>query len=300
MPISLEHYVEAAGASSKRSRWVLLALMTASIFGMAGYLSAREGAWPWDRLHELDVVEKCVNGTNPKLTACTPKEVEAAAEMLLRWRYADAPPILDIEHAPESKKSEMLGRLVKERPDLASEVEHHIEHQRDSIMDHTAVLTAPFLGFSFDVNDLGFVATATFLPLLLVLGLSLRREAQNIRKLRAYAKTTGSLATAEDLILMRQVFTIVPPKDDERHPVLDVVSWLNSLLLLLPLAVLSLIMLMDFSTISIGQALSSTGVAFLTTVELVGVIGAFGLIVWCVFEQRGLRGELLHARWKEA
>lgn len=298
MLVAPEKYVDFAGEASKRSRWVLLALLVASIFGMAAYLAARAGAWPWDRLRELNVVQKCVNSAKGASSAtCTADEIDSSAEMFWRWRYIDFDTNERIQEASPRDKPELFRAVIAARQQLDDQVEHHIQHQRDVIMDRTAIMTAPFLGFSFDVNDLGVVATVTFLSLLLVLMLSLRRERENIQILRAHV---GDEAKREALALvsMRQVFTIVagPDNGTPRKPN-RLLANLDSLFLAFPLVVEGLITWMDISTLKIGEILSASGTIFLTITEGCGVVGSLALVALCVREQRRLRRELAPERW---
>jgi len=295
--LSIDHYVESAGEASKRSRWVLLVLIVASIFGYAGYLAARPESWPWHRLELLNLTLRCADVNNKRHADCSDTEASQAGELLLRWEYIKSP----VQTVKELEQSPV---------DVAA-LKHHIEHQRDSIMDKIANQTVPVLGFSFDVNELGKIASATFVAMLLVMLLSLRRERQNVQLLRSRAildavedkdsRAPGKLRLSEarDLIYMRQVFSIVSNVNTEQKPglVLRLASKVHFVLVWLPIVVEGHIISMDIGTMGIGNALSSDSTRSLLYWEGIGGLVCILLAALCNVQQHKLDKEFEPAKW---
>lgn len=207
---SLAPYIAAAGDASKRSRWSLLVLIVSSIFGYASFLSARSEAWPWHRLGLLETTRRCMDINAPDHALCTDGDANRAGEFLVRWEYVNT-------------RAKTVAELSKLAVDTTS-LKHHVEHQRDIIMDRITSQTVPVLGFGFDANDLGKIATLTFMVMLFVLLLAIRRERQNVQLVRRRAQersqTSGgqvSLDQVRALIYMRQVFSIIMDEPAERR-----------------------------------------------------------------------------------
>lgn len=292
----LNRYIESAGDASKRSRWVLLVLIVSSVFGYASYLSSRTEAWPWHRLELLNTTIRCIQKHDNPHIPCTRREVEAASAFLTRWQYTDT----------EAHTVDELARLDID----VNALDHHLLHQRDIIMDRIASQNVPILGFTFDVNDLGKIATMTFVILLLVLLLALRRERQNVELLRnraikiAGGSNTAALAEARDMIYMRQVFSIIADPNPKRRffkrALLSIGSKLHIGIVWVPVWVEWKIFRMDLGTMGIGEALNSSSTTFLLAWELIG--GGFSIVLalLATLEQWGLDKDFDRSKWEPA
>ena len=77
-------------------------------------------------------------------------------------------------------------------------------------VDNSWVIRVPFFGFSFDVNDLGFLGGIGLLTILVCLRFCLSREVNNLRLSFDVARQTSILELREfyTLLAMRQVFTV--------------------------------------------------------------------------------------------
>jgi len=137
------------------------------------------------------------------------------------------------------------------------------------------IIRAPFLGFTFDVNDLGIIASIGFLMILTLYRFFLARELENLGLSFNEAKSMGfaELYKFYTLLMMRQVFTI--PQSDNKSPsyfrqhVPKMLTWL-------PVLILVLIVVDDLSTFSIGTDINN-----LHAVLSVGC-GIFGT-AWCIW-----------------
>jgi hypothetical protein len=121
-------------------------------------------------------------------------------------------------------------------------------------------VSVPFLGISFDINDLSVLSAVTFIFLLTLLLFNTRREAENLSAL--FDGLTGQeLKDVYKILSMTQVFTIPPklmPNSSDPFGVTEGIwRWLARLLLLTPLIVESVVLWCDFHTIPAAVALSS-------------------------------------------
>jgi hypothetical protein len=125
-------------------------------------------------------------------------------------------------------------------------------------VDTSFTIRVPFLGFSFDVNDMGLMGGIGFLVILTCYRFFLSRELNNLRMSFEEARQLGMdhLGEFYKLLAMRQVFTVPVTKHIKRTWFLAVtpklLSWLP---LVIYLAVVVNDVMKDVQTSWIGSAL---------------------------------------------
>ena len=213
--LTLQNYLEAAGESSQRTRFVIIIIAVASILTFAGLLNSLENTWMLQRVRAIanpDTSEKYILHKLPNLDPNDKESIKSA-----RDKFYDA--------------------AVK------------------SYVDNSYNIHVPFLGITFDVNDLGLIGGLGFIILLILFRLSLSRELDNLRLLFEQAKANKELRIFYNLLAMRQVLSVphMESRDKEGGRGLAIVPKIISIL---PLIMLTVILGNDLRTYSAGDILS--------------------------------------------
>lgn len=183
------------------------------------------------------------------------------------------------------------------------QLKRHLQNLQDSFVNRTMNVSAPLLGFSFDLNDLGLIGGLSFLFLMMWLYFSMRREEDNVRLL--FEDIDGALkAEVYKLACMTQVLTIPPEQREHKAK-----WWIGALrkaskgilkgtLLLLyatPFVVQSFVLWLDRDTWTNGSALNGGFVIdeFVSGCALGGLICVFTIL--CLY-----RSHQVDERWRKA
>ncbi|HEX3747677.1 MAG TPA: hypothetical protein VHW09_27265 [Bryobacteraceae bacterium] len=241
-PLDIQDYLEASSDASSRTRAALLALIVASIVAFAAVLHTMQGRW----MHER---------------------------------------ILAAQNIRSSYVAKELGPYPERRglsADEYGERVRHYEHRYLGLCDalvktdiENFIVSAPFIGFTFDVNDLDVLGAVGLFVVLLVYRFFLARELENLKLSFRAAKALGMAELDKFYILlsMRQVFTT--PQSDFKSPS-RFRSITHKILIWMPVAVLGVIEYDDCISFDIGADINNihsvTGVS----------CGALGLIfsIW--------------------
>jgi hypothetical protein len=180
-------YIEAAGASSRRARLVLIVLVTASIVEFAAFWNSRQGSW----IHA--------------------RQLRVSDALKFRvWSNPD--PNLPSDDKAKFDKAKMFADLrginsKQALENLSSELQKIRSEEVDRIR-------LPFFGSVFDVNDLGILGGITFVIVLIWFRFSLLRECNNLDLVFEEAKKRDrdrgheELQRCYDLVGMQQVLTL--------------------------------------------------------------------------------------------
>jgi hypothetical protein len=142
-------------------------------------------------------------------------------------------------------------------------------------VDTAWVIRVPFFGFTFDVNDLGFLGGIGFLVILVCYRFCLTREVNNLRLSFDEAKKKGKdkLEELYNLLAMRQVFTVPTTEHIQKTQFLVItpklIPWFS-------VTVYCAVLRNDFATRSIGSDLERTRYHLLMAFE---IVVAFFLVV---------------------
>jgi hypothetical protein len=131
------------------------------------------------------------------------------------------------------------------------------------------VVRVPFFGFSFDINDIGFLGGLGFLIILTCLRFCLTREIDNLRLAFAEARRIGKLDEFYQLLAMRQVFTVPPNSSIKRTRLLiyvpKLIPWFSVLVYLV-------LVFNDAHTGPIGREIQPQRFTYLMAFEYPAVI----------------------------
>ena len=152
--------------------------------------------------------------------------------------------------------------LVKTQAELGTQPHAPIR----TYVDSSWVIRVPFLGFTFDVNDLGFIGGLGLLVVFVCYRFFLTREVDNLRLSFEEARGIGKDELKEfyKLLAMRQVFTVPLSPDIKRTKFLLLAP---KLICWCPVAVYFLVIYNDAATSKIGDMLRSSRKGFLTLFE---------------------------------
>lgn len=228
--------------SSDRARTVLLFMQVACIVVFMASWHETGFSWTLSRLRTAQAAAyyfDCVETHLP-----TEKSLGLAQSHDVCHYVADAsgkrnPPFseTDLQRAQEYIRDWRL---------TPAQARRDVQNLQDSVVNRAMNITAPLLGFSFDINDLGLIGGLSLLFLLLWLYFSLRREEENIRLLFANPKAPG-FADVYQLASMTQVFTI-PPDLHTKRASRVALNGILQLLYLTPLAAQGFVLFLDFRT----------------------------------------------------
>jgi hypothetical protein len=202
---NLKEYVEASTDAASRTRIVTIILVVATVLVGLGYYNSLESSWPHYRVrHAFDF-----------------SEANLEKQKALIGVHPD--PNGDIPSA-DQKKIEDYQRRTQE---IALK----------EYYDHVLVVTAPFFGISFDVNDLGLVGGLALIIILLLMRYSLSREIKNLNLSFREATEHDQLCEFYHSLAMRQVLTVPERKGEDQN------RWLANFpkyLCILPAAIFTL------------------------------------------------------------
>lgn len=222
--LDIRDYLEASADASKRTRTIIIVMVIASVVVFAGLLNSIQSQWMHRRMVSLADINSSY--TRSKLGPY-PERVKFNSEE----EFTDA------KKRYESRYSEFCGAVER------------------AYVDTSFTIRVPFLGFSFDVNDLGLLGGVGFLAILTCYRFFLSRELNNLRMSFEEARQLGMdhLGEFYKLLAMRQVFTVPVTKNIKRTWFLAVapktLSWL-------PLVIYLAVVVNDVRTAWIGSALA--------------------------------------------
>jgi hypothetical protein len=233
----LGKYLDAAAASSTRSRSILVLMIVASIVIFSASWNSRGGSWLRSRIDCIDAAEQVVDCV--RKGTCVPKDF-----VQLRNGYN------------ETRARECINHY---KIDSSQEAKQMHEDLRHFLIENVLTIHAPFFGLTIDVNDLGILGGFTFVVLLLWYQFARWQEWRNLK--RVFASVPDAHRRDAYLALsMCQVLT-VPPELDAKSG--DKASWqatLSSvvvLLILLPFCVEVVVLGQNLVTMKFGSILSN-------------------------------------------
>ncbi len=242
-PITLKA-LELAKESSDRARTILLIMQVTCIIAfMAAW---REAPFGWT-LTRLKIAQTAVAYLG--YVDCQKKQHPEAPGV-----GPDANSRSDACVAPEGGQALKPAEIELAKAYLAgsnltlAQAEKHLDILYDMLVTHTMNVTVPFLGFTFDVNDLSVLGGMSFLLILVWFYFSLRREELNIAMLFQQHKGQA-LNEVYRLASMTQVLTVTPKAHapENKFKVKALASVLR-LLFFSPLAVQSFVLYIDRKT----------------------------------------------------
>lgn len=284
--------IEKAKEASDGGRSVLLFMQLACIVIFMAAWHEYPGGWTDSRLRTAQAAVWALDCdsvshtefTPPKGKIAEPENIihdechtlaeEAVTNQQLPQREGDS---TISDGSPFTKDEENRARqFIVNKKYSPSQARKYLEDLENSFVDRTVIVSVPFLGITLDVNDLGLLGACAFALFLTWLGLTIRREAENVALLFEQA-SDSDIGEIYRLLSMAQVFSIPPKK-------MDGANWLRRwsrafsrwlwklpdyLLLLAPFGVESFVVYIDRKTFIKGWTVDPHG----ATVEYAWEIG---------------------------
>jgi len=201
----IHEYLDSAAAASRRSRFIVVVLVTASVLSFMALWNSLGRSWTDMRVKNLE-----------DLIRYWPLDGEVERRLGEDWRRRGELERLDVlrnlargmGYFPDAASSEESSTILRS-------LEIRLFHLRRVRADRVLNIDIPVVGASFDVNDLAIFSGITFFIILLLLRYSLARECQN---LCVFADIAGADLdrTLYNLLATRQFLT-VPPMRHRSH-----------------------------------------------------------------------------------
>jgi hypothetical protein len=256
-------YVKAATSASDRARAVMIVLVTATvlvftvIWNTGGWHTS--GGWFDERIRlRVAALKHFDPGFNPdgESLSAEEKDLHQRAKKFLTLAHYNTASTVDKERLSEDVKH--LNRIRTEEIRLV-----HV----------------PFFGIVFDMNDLGIFAGVTFTVVLLWLRYSLAREYRNLKLALNEAEEKKQLKLAYELLVMQQVLTVPPMKDQPRRRIWAFVA---KILYMIPLLIYAWQYKTDWDTSDVGNLLSPRNMTTLLWTNAVMLILILFLTIQCL------------------
>lgn len=284
--------IKAAKESSDRGRWVLLAMQVACIVVFVAAWHELPEDWTFTRLQTAQAAVWLLDcGPNhPEQVLDPTKATDSAGRPHENCHYmgSDGKPTINPFSDQELKSGRKFLAEWKLSP---SEARKQLDELQNSLVERAMNVSVPFLGISFDINDLSLLGGAAFLLLLVWFYYSLNREEINISDLFKNVSDQELVETYQ-LISMTQVLTIPPRLDERKRRKWEGVA---SLLFFTPILVQGFVLGLDGRTLIRGIIINQS----FTRTEF--AIGLILFLIMCIItlECRG-RSKALYDSWSKA
>jgi len=240
--LTIKEYLETAADASRRTRFITIAMVVASVLVLVSVLNSSDAGWISLRLSALQHKTSYAVRKFPLLCKCD-KEVDEQSEIcktvetqedtkgsFLLINKIDS----DLERTKSRKNNtsndEVRAKLSESRKTICDDEILRL-HMFTEAMVRSAAETkytvhVPFFGVAFDINDVGILGGLGLWVLLVLLRLSLRSQ---IVSLRVGFKEAFACDKEEDfyqILAARQVFTF-PPLSHEEQQVVPMQGWIE-------------------------------------------------------------------------
>jgi hypothetical protein len=262
----IQDYLDASGDASKRTRTATIILVVATVIVFAGLLNSQQTNWMHSRL--LNLADERGTYVESKL-----------------GKYPQRNSFPNDDSYRKAAESYHQRYVV------------FWEAVARTYVDNSWVIRVPFLGFTFDVNDLGLLGGIGLLVVFVCYRFFLTREVDNLRLSFEEARRIGKAELEEfyKLLAMRQVFTIPHTPDIKRTRFLLVTP---KLICWFPVVVYLVVTYNDLSTSWIGKTLQLRRYQLLILFEV--IVLAFLIVLAFMVTKRLVRMDgLWDECWQE-
>jgi hypothetical protein len=298
--ISLE-LVGTTEKASRRVRYVLMVIVTASIVAFSGFWNALNFGWKNSRLELLSTLSYSLN----KDSNLYYKIMEGNKDS--RERYIDNEFVKQINDGSIKDIGRFLtdlkNAIIYYRPETLGEVgtEGLLKNYRSLEEECVKTIKIPFFNISFDINDLGPIGGFSFFILLLILYYSLKREYENLNTVHTFIFKNFNEEDRSNyyyLISMSQVLSspqlpIVEMKASSNPKISkeSVIKKLSNIfhkhfskaLYFLPFVLLLMIFIYDYCTMDIGININDFNTQLTVWGELAFTVLILICTLMCIF-----------------
>jgi hypothetical protein len=236
----IQDYLDATGDASQRTRTATIMLVITTVIVFAGLLNSQQSNWMHSRLARL--ADETGSYSQSKL-GNYPKRNE----------FPDDASFKQAVTGYDERYKSLWDAVAR------------------TYVDNSWIIRVPFLGFTFDVNDLGLLGGIGFVVVFVCYRFFLTREVDNLRLSFEEARRIGrdELEEFYKLLAMRQVFTVPRTKEIKRT---DFLVLTPKLICWFPIGVYAAVLWNDLGTAWIGQDLRRARYAFLVSFEGVTLV----------------------------
>ncbi len=276
----LQLHVQLFSAASTRSRAGLYLVIGASVLLFAAAWNSRPSGWMTQRLHtahgafelmgEMERAQRSMEDANIESSSAEPARPEqAAARENTHQPSTLVGPLTpklasDIAHSDFAKDRDwsvedvqrFLGYIDRGGFQHSLDVAQHIDLMREAKLANVQFVRVPFVGISFDVNDIGLIGGLTLTIFMVVYWFNLKRERDLLRVLgRPLVDELGVTRTHLYWLLNATQVLQVPPGGSGLGRK-DMRSWLPRFLFFVPVFTQLFVIANDIITLRIGMMLS--------------------------------------------
>jgi hypothetical protein len=304
-------YLEANGQASARTRYLIVVLIVASVLTAVGVLNSLQESWMSRRIGLLR------SSDSPYLVKYI-GQYPSRTDYDKRWQEAYVRDLGTYDSYQQSIP-QAAGSACKPCPTRPGQnwfttqpnpewyfQRANEEYERDkglyerrylaflsgastALVDNRFFVRVPFLGMTFDVNDLGMLSGVGLVSILLLLWFSSGTELENLRSSFTETQKLKCLAEFYRLAAMRQVLTI-PPLPGRQIRWFEV--WLAKPVYFLAPGVYLWLLIQDLNTNWIGKQLDTIRMRVLIGSELFFLIAIVALAI-----QSFLRSRQVDSTW---
>jgi hypothetical protein len=233
--LKVQDYLESAADASRRTRFITIAMIVASVLVLVSVLNSWDQGWISLRINALQRKKLYAVRQFPLLCQCDEGVDPNDCKKLEPHETEDVKSVLDeiplqsaaVERNPTAKEQEKL--LEKKRSDCAQEKER-LDKFTDALVRSAAetkyTVHVPFFGVAFDINDVGILGGVALLVVLVLLRLSLRSQIVSLRIGFKKAFDCNEEEDFYDILAARQVFTFPPLRHPEQQ-VIPMQGWIE-------------------------------------------------------------------------
>lgn len=273
----LQLHIQLFSAASSRSRASLYLVIGACVLLFAAAWNSRPSGWMTQRLgtaqgafqlmSEMEVGSAAAERASPPMAAesgantadarVSHTQSSTSAEVQSKRAY-------DIAHSQFAAEQRWtvedveryLGYIERGGFRRAEDIQRHIDMMREAKITNVQSVRVPFVGISFDVNDIGLIGGLTLTIFMVVYWFNLKRERDLLRILDENLVERLGISRAHMYWLLNgtQVLQVPPGGSVLRER--DMRAWLPRFLFFVPILTQAFVILNDVLTLRIGMMLS--------------------------------------------
>jgi|GEM_PF-3081532 len=265
------HRLETIRICSRRSRIIIILIVITSVIDFSAFWNSRTDSWLSERIRVMEWAHMVTKQAKEQTNSFNEIDIEKIRAELTKNS--------DIKPTDMAWIDRALDYIEKKGFKTRGSIKTHLDSLLTLEAERKLVITVPFFGIYFDVNNLGMIGGFTFVVLLMIFRFSLVRETSNISVVLKQAQRGGRLERCYTNLAMEQVLTIPPIEGKE-----ETQFWkhIPKFLYMLPVLVHLIIVCHDFKTIGIGFAISPVNTMVVTMTSVTFLVLLVILTYQCI------------------
>lgn len=197
--------IDATQEASQRGRWIYFVIQVASILIFMALWHETPFAWSGSRVQTARLVSWYLDCKEEK----HPEQAGFVGDMLSQQEKHDRCHYFN-NTSFSDKDVERAKKYLEQTKLTPAEARARLKDLQKAQVEQIVNVSVPFLGISFDIDDLSLLGGITFLLLLMWFRFSVWREEQNVQALFLRARRDKELPAVYELLAMTQVLTTPP------------------------------------------------------------------------------------------